>query len=175
MIRGLRRAPMLGVLAASAAAMSGCSGIATHEPTSDLTQGTLTVQAPSQCKAAQPYSLSVNGHARIEFMVTNTAPAIGVGNAFKTWPGTFVLLDPGPTLRLDHLYNHKPTNPPDQQVGKHEYSFASTMPQSSRVFVADLTAIKPGTRKLTISSWGGSDPADIPAHPPSATCTVIAG
>ena len=83
-------------------------------------------------------------------------------------------LDPGPTLRLDHLYNHKQSNPPDQQVAAHEYSFASTMPQQSRVFVADFTAIKPGIRKLTISSWGGIDPADAPAHPPSASCTLVA-
>lgn len=173
MNRNLRGGKLLAVSAlAAAASISGCTG-RFHQPSGNLTQGTLTFQAPPQCVAGQPYTLSVNGHARLEFTVKNTAPDIGVGNNLHTWLGTFLILDPGSTLRLDHLYNHKPSNPPDQQVAAHEYSFASITPGSSRVFVADFTAIKPGTRKLTISSWGGIDPADHPARPPSATCTLV--
>jgi hypothetical protein len=177
MTHGLLKGLMVTSLAVGAAAVSGCAGVSFHQRSSALTQGKLTFEAPSACKSSQPVSLRVKGQATLQLAIKNTGPTYGVGIASKQWPAIFVMLDPGPNLRLDNLYiGLKSQNQPDEQFGNHEYTFPLTVPQlppgKTKHLVAILTALKPGTRNVTISAWGGNDPLDIPSHPPLKTCSI---
>ena len=167
----MRRGLTLAVVAFVAVGLAGCWGAP-----APLTQGTLTFELPPACKNGTPLKLALKKQATLQVAIKNTAPPIGVGDASKQWPATFVTLDPGKNMRLDNMYmDLTQQNPPDQQVASHRYSFGAIAPGETKHLVAVMTAISPGSRTLTISAWGGHDYKVVPKHPPSASCTVSVG